>query len=141
MAQREPQANDLREHSTAELVKQLSQQTSALARKEVELAKAELAEKGKQAGIGAGMFGGAGILALYGLALLAATAVLALAQGVDGWVAGLIVAVLFFAAAGIVAVVGRSRMQEATPLKPEQTAESVQEDVQWAKTQARSARR
>ena len=141
MAEHDPRQDDPRQESTAALVKQLSQQMSELARKEVELAKAELAEKGKQAGVGAGMFGAAGILGFLGLALIAATAVLALAEGMDGWLAALIVTLVILAAAGIAALVGRSRMQEATPLKPEQTQESVQEDVQWAKTQARSARR
>ena len=136
-----PPPPEARDASTAELVKQLSQQTSELARKEIELAKAELAEKGKQAGLGAGMFGAAGLLGIFALALLATTAVLALDEGMDSWLAALIVALLFAGGAGIAALLGRERVKEATPLKPEQTVESVEEDVQWAKTQARSARR
>src|SRR5437762_13271901 len=79
------------EASIAELVKQLSEQTSRLARQEVELAKAELAVKGKRAGIGAGMFGGAGIFGFYALGALTATAILALATAVAAWLAALIV--------------------------------------------------
>src|SRR5436305_3058315 len=85
--------------SMAELVKQLSEQTSRLARQEVELAKAELAVKGKRAGIGAGMFGGAGVLGFYALGALIATAILVLATAVASWLAALIVCVLLGAIA------------------------------------------
>jgi uncharacterized membrane protein YqjE len=128
------------DQSVAELVKQLTDQTSRLARLEVELAKAELQEKGKQAGLGAGMFGGAAGLAFYGLGALIACAILALDLAVAGWVAALIVAVVLFAVAGVMALMGRNRVQQATPPTPEQATESVKEDVEWAKTRARSAR-
>ena len=127
--------------SLGELVKQLSEQSSRLARQEVELAKAELAVKGKRAGIGAGMFGGAGAFGFYGLGALVAAAVLALATAVTAWLAALIVAVVLAAIAGILALVGKHEIQEATPPVPEQATESVKEDVEYAKTRVQEARR
>jgi MFS family permease len=127
--------------SLGELVKQLSEQSSRLARQEVELAKAELAAKGKRAGIGVGMFGGAGAFGFYGLGALIAAAVLALATAVTAWLAALIVAVVLAVIAGILALVGKREIQEATPPMPEQAAESVKEDVEFAKTRAQEARR
>jgi MFS family permease len=128
------------EASVAELVKQLSEQTSRLARQEVELAKAELAAKGKRAGIGAGMFGGAGVFGFYAVGALVATAILALATAVSAWLAALIVAVVLAAIAGVLALQGKTKVQQATPPVPEQATESVKEDVQWAKTRAQAGR-
>jgi MFS family permease len=129
------------EPSAAELIKQLTEQSSRLARQEVELAKAELAIKGKRAGIGVGMFGGAGVFGFYGFGALTAAAVLGLATAVTGWLAALIVAAVLAAVAGVLALQGKSKVAQATPPVPEQATESVKEDVQWAKTRARSARR
>jgi len=126
--------------STGELVKQLSNQLSTLIRKELNLAKAELTEKGKAAGVGAGIFGGAGVVGLLALGALTAALILLLDKGMDAWVAALIVAAIYAAIAGVLALVGRDRVREATP-PAEQTIETVKEDVQWAKSQARSARR
>jgi MFS family permease len=126
--------------SVAELVKQLSEQSSRLARQEVELAKAELAIKGKRAGIGAGMFGGAGVIGVYALGALIAAAILALATAVTAWLAALIIAVVLGAIAGVLALQGKNKVQQATPPVPEQATESVKEDVQWAKTRAQQAR-
>jgi MFS family permease len=126
--------------SLAELIKQLSEQSSRLARKEVELAKAELAYKGKRAGIGAGMFGGAGVFGFYGLGALIAAAILVLATAITAWLAALIIAVVLAAIAGILALQGKSKVQQATPPVPEEATESVEEDVQWAKTKAQQAR-
>jgi Putative Actinobacterial Holin-X, holin superfamily III len=123
-----------------DLVKQLSEQTSALARKEVELAKAELTEKGRAAGIGAGMFGGAGLFGLFAFAALTAALILALAIVLDAWLAALIVAAAYGAVAGVLALVGKQRVEEATPPAPEQAIDSVKEDVQWAKQRAKAAR-
>ncbi|HEX4281880.1 MAG TPA: phage holin family protein [Solirubrobacteraceae bacterium] len=123
-----------------ELVKQLSEQSSRLARQEVELAKAELAIKGKKAGMGAGMFGGAGVFGFYGFGALVAAAVLALATAVTAWLAALIVAAVLAAVAGILALQGKRKVSQATPPVPEQATESVKEDVEWAKTRAKSAR-
>jgi len=124
-----------------ELVKELSRQTSTLVRQEVELAKVELTEKGKKAGVGAGMFGTAGILGLFGLALLTAALVIGLAGLMEDWVAAVIVGVIYLVAAGVAALQGREKVREAGPVVPEQTVETVKEDVQWAKNQASSARR
>lgn len=126
--------------SVAELVKALSEQTSRLARQEVELAKAELAIKGKRAGIGAGMFGAAGIFGLYAMGALVATAILALATAVTAWLAALIITAVLGAVAGILALQGKNKLSEATPPVPEQATESVKEDVEWAKTRAQAAR-
>ena len=128
------------EASLAELVKQLSEQSSRLARQEVELAKAELAYKGKRAGIGAGMFGGAGVFGFYGFGALTAAAILALSLAVSGWLAALIIAAVYGAIAGILALQGKHKVQQATPPVPEEATESVKEDVQWAKTRAQQAR-
>ena len=127
--------------SASELVKQLSEQTSRLVQQEMELAKAELSEKGKQAGIGAGLFGGAGVLGLYALGSLTAAAIAALGLAMDTWLAALIVAVIWAAVAGVMALLGRTRVQKSTPPIPEQSVESVKEDVQWTKTSAQRGRR
>ena len=126
--------------SVAELVKQLSEQSSRLARQEVELAKAELATKGKRAGIGAGMFGGAGAFGFYGFGALTAAAILALALAVDAWLAALIIAAIYGTIAGILALQGKNKVQQAVPPVPEEAAESVKEDVQWAKSRAQHGR-
>ena len=128
------------EASVAELVKQLAEQSSRLARQEVELAKAELSVKGKRAGQGAGMFGGAGLFGLYALGALTAAAILALATAVAGWLAALIVAVVYGAIAGVLALTGKNKVAAATPPVPEQATESVKEDVRWAKSRARAGR-
>ena len=128
------------EASLAELIKQLSEQSSRLARQEVELAKAELVYKGKRAGIGAGMFGGAGAFVFYGLGALTAAAILALATAVAPWLAALIIAVVFAAIAGVLALLGKNKVQEAGPPVPEQAVDSTKEDVAWVKSRAKSAR-
>jgi hypothetical protein len=124
----------------ADLARQLSDQTSRLIHQEIELAKAEMAVKGKRAGLGAGMFGAAGAFGFYALGALIATAILALSLAVAAWLAALIVTVVLAAVAGVLALQGRNKVQEATPPVPEQATESVKEDVEWAKTQAQAAR-
>jgi hypothetical protein len=126
--------------SAAELVKQLSEQTSRLVRQEVELAKTELTIKGKRAGIGAGMFGGAGVLGLYAVGALLTAAIAALATAMATWLAALIVGVVLAAAAGVVALTGKQKVQQAMPPVPEDSVESVKEDVQWTKTRAQQGR-
>ena len=106
----------------------------------MELAKAELQEKGKQAGLGAGMFGGAGLFGLAAFAALTTAVIAVLATAVDLWIAALIVAVVYAAVAGVLAMRGKKKVQEAVPPVPEQAKESVKEDVEWVKTQARSGR-
>jgi uncharacterized membrane protein YqjE len=130
--------NELRDHSTGELLKQLSNETTTLVRQEIELMKAELAAKAKPAGIGAGMFGGAGLFGLGAFLTLTAFFVVLLDGAMAIWLAALIVAVVYAAIAGVLALRGRQKVKEATPVAPEQTMESVKEDVQWAKTRARS---
>jgi uncharacterized membrane protein YqjE len=131
---------DQGDRPTSELVKQLADQTTSLVRAEVELAKAELAEKGKRAGIGAGMFGGAGVFGFYAFGALTAVFILALATAVDGWLAALIVTVVYAAIAGVLALTGKNKVQEAGPPAPERTVETVKEDVEWVKQSAKSAR-
>lgn len=131
----------LQDQSVADLVKQLTEQTKTLARQEIELAKAELTEKGKKAGLGAGMFGAAGLLGFFAFAVLTACAVLALATAVAPWLAALIVAVVYGAGAGVLALTGKKEFQEAAPPVPEQTVETVKEDVEWTKQRAQAGRR
>lgn len=135
------EASELRSHSTGELVKQLSEQTTTLVRKEIELAKAELSEKGKVAGQGAGMFGGAAVAGLLALGTLTTMILALLDKAMDLWIAALIVTLVYGAIAGVMAISGRDRVKQGMPPAPEQTVETVKEDVQWAKSQAKSARR
>jgi uncharacterized membrane protein YqjE len=135
------EANELRSHSTGELVRQLSEQTTTLVRKEIELARAELTAKGKVAGQGAGMFGGAAVTGLLALGTLTVVILALLDKAMDLWVAALIVTLVYGAAAAVLATRGRDRVKEGMPPAPEQTVETVKEDVQWAKSQAKSARR
>lgn len=123
-----------------ELLRELSEQTTTLVRQELELAKLELTEKGKRAGIGVGMFGGAGVVGLYAVGALTACFILALATAVTGWLAALIVAAVYGAIAGVLAIAGKSKVQQAGPPVPEQATESVKEDVQWTKTRAKQGR-
>jgi uncharacterized membrane protein YqjE len=134
-----PQENELRDRPTGELLKELSDQTTTLAKQEVELAKAELTEKGKQAGKGAGMFGGAGLFGVTAFLALTTCVIALLATALGHvWLAALIVAVVYAAVAGVLAVTGKQKVQEAVPPVPEEAKESVKEDLQWAKTQAKS---
>ena len=135
-----PGAGRQDDRPVAELLKDLSEQTSALVRKEMELARAELTEKGKRAGIGAGMFGGAGLFGFFAFAALTACFVLALAEAVDPWLAALIVAAVYGAVAGVLALTGKSQVEKATPPVPEQAKDSVREDVEWTKTRAKAGR-
>jgi membrane protein len=138
-----PESNgrtQLQEKPMADLVRQLSEQTSHLVRAEVELAKAELAAKGKQAGIGAGMFGGAGIFGFYGFGALTAAFIALLALAMDTWVAALIIAVVYFAIAGVAAMLGKGRVQKATPLAPQQAIDTTKTDLEVTKARVKEAR-
>ena len=128
------------DESIADLMRRLSEQTTELVRKEIELAKAELQDKGKKAGIGAGMFGGAGVFGLYALGALTACAILALATAVDAWLAALIVTVVWGALAGVLALTGKNKVQEATPPLPERAIDSAKADVQTTKERAKAGR-
>ncbi len=134
-------SDELRGRPVADLLKQLSDQTVTLVRQELDLAKAELSEKGKKAGLGAGMFGGAGVFGLYALGALTACLVLALATAVDGWLAALIVAILYGAVGGVLASAGKNKVKEGVPPVPDRTVESVKEDIQWTKQRAQEGRR
>ncbi|MEA2293870.1 MAG: hypothetical protein QOE86_1509 [Solirubrobacteraceae bacterium] len=133
-------STELHERPMGELVRELSDQTTQLVRAEVELAKAELTQKGKQAGIGAGMFGGAGLFGLYGVGALTAALIALLATAVDTWVAALIVAVAYLAIAGIAALLGKNRVQQATPPVPEQAIATTKTDVDVTKARVKEAR-
>jgi len=119
--------------STSELVTRLTQQSTELIRSELRLAQAEMTEKAKHAGLGAGLFGGAGLVALYGGGALVATIILALSLLMDPWLAALIVTVVLFAIAGIVALMGKKQVSQATPAAPKHTIESVKQDVDTIK--------
>jgi hypothetical protein len=131
----------MNDRPVSELMKDLSDQTTTLVRQEIELAKAEMAVKGKQVGIGAGAFGGAALVGLYAVGALTAAAVLALSTAVDGWLAALIVGVVYAAVAGVLALVGKNKAQAGSPPVPERAISSTKEDVEWAKTRAKTARR
>jgi uncharacterized membrane protein YqjE len=118
-----------REPSAGELVKQLSEQVSVLVRDELKLAQVEMTRKGRQAGIGTGMLGGSGLLALYGVACLLACAIIAISGVVAAWLAALIVGAALLAVSAVAALVGKARLRKATPPVPEQAADSVKADV------------
>ncbi|MEA2403643.1 MAG: hypothetical protein QOE08_290 [Thermoleophilaceae bacterium] len=141
MSVNDTNGSDLRDRPIGELLKQLSEETTTLVRKELDLAKAEMTEKAKDAGKGAGMFGAAGVLGFLALGALTAFFILLLDGAVPNWAAALIVAAVYAAIAGVLALTGKNKVQDATPPKPEQTVETIKEDVQWAKTQTPSARR
>jgi uncharacterized membrane protein YqjE len=115
------------------VVHRLSEQIPELVRSEIRLAQAELTEKGKHAGVGIGLFSGAGLLALYGLAALLTTAVIALDLVMPLWLAALIVTVVLFVAAGVAALVGRKQVNQATPAAPEKAIAGVKQDVEAVK--------
>ena len=131
----------LREESMGELFKQLSEDLSNLVRQELRLAQAEMAEKGKKAGIGIGMFGGAGLVSFLALQALTACLVALLGTAMDVWIAALIITVVYAAVAAGLGLSGKKQVSEATPPVPEQTAETLKEDVQWAKTQLPSGKK
>jgi uncharacterized membrane protein YqjE len=131
----------LREQPLGELVKELASQTSTLVRQELDLAKAEMTQKGKEAGAAGAIFGAAGVVALLGLIALTLMFIAALATGMHVWLAALIVTVAYLLVAGGLAVTGRSRLRRAGPPVPQETIETVKEDVRWAKTRRHSEQR
>ena len=136
MTQQQQNLNDL---PVGELVQRMSQQTASLVRQELQLAQIEMKEKGKRAGLGAGMFGGAGVFALYGVGALIATLILVLATFLEPWIAAAIVTVVLFAIAGVLALTGKKEMEQATPAAPEQAIESTKQDVDELKGRAARA--
>jgi len=121
------------EPTTGELINRLTEQTTHLIRSELQLAKTEMTEKAKHAGLGAGLFGGAGIIALYGGGALVATIILALATFLPAWLSALIVTVVLFVIAGVAALIGKKQVSQATPAAPEKTIDSVKRDVETVK--------
>ena len=129
---------DLKERPLGELVRRLSEQTSTLVRQELDLARAELTQKGKRASRGAGLLAGAAVAALLGLGALTACLILVLDAVMPAWLAALLVALAYAAIAAALAASGRSRLREAGPIVPERTVETVKEDLQWARTRTPS---
>jgi len=131
---------DARDRGVGELLKDLAGQTSTLVRQEIKLAQAELTERGKVAGRGAGLMAGAAVAALLGLGALTALLVIALDSAMALWLAALIVTVLWLIVAAVLAMTGKKSLQASTPPAP-QTVETVKEDIQWAKNPTGSAPR
>jgi hypothetical protein len=119
--------------STAQLLGSLSDQITRLVRDEVRLAQAEVTTKAKRLGVGAGLFGGAGLVALLGLNALITAAILGLGNVIPGWLAAILIAVVLFAVAGVLALIGKKDVQQATPPLPTETIESVKTDVATVK--------
>ena len=135
-ASQPPPARSPADRSTAELVQQMSEQVSRLVREELRLAQLELAHKGRRVGIGAGLFGGGGLLAVYGLAAVIAGLALLLALVVPAWAAALIVGGVLLGVAGVLALLGKNQVQGAAPPAPQQTIDSVKADVDMVKERA-----
>ena len=123
--------------STGELVKQLSEHVTVLIRDELKLAQLEMTRKGKQAGIGAGLLGGSGLVALYGVGCLIACAVIAISGVVAAWLAALVVGAALLAAAAVAALMGRGRLRKTVPPVPEEAVSSVKADVEEIKERTR----
>lgn len=127
---------DPRNASTAQLLGDLSDQVTRLVRDEIRLAQAEVTGKAKRLGVGAGLFGGAGLVALLGLNALITAAILGLAAAIPGWLAAIIIAVVLFVVAGVLALIGKKDVQSAAPPLPTETIESVKTDVATVKGSA-----
>jgi hypothetical protein len=127
------------EKPAGELVKDLSEQVTTLVRQELQLGRLEMQEKGKRAGLGAGLFGGAGLMALYGGAALLTAIVLLIATSLEPWIAALIVAVGLFLIAGVLALTGKKQVDQVTPAAPEAAIESTKRDVDEVKARAKRA--
>lgn len=136
-----PERTPGQDESVGQLLRELSEQTSTLVRQEVALAKAELTQKGKLAGKGAGLLGGAAVMGLALLGAFTTFLITVLALVVPVWVAALIVTVGYALLVAVLALAGRSALRKASPVTPEQTIDTVKEDVQWAKTHAKSAKK
>jgi uncharacterized membrane protein YqjE len=136
-----PEGGPGTDQSVAELLRELSQETSTLVRQEVALAKAELTEKAKQTGKGAGLLVGASVTGLALLGAFTAFLIAVIALALPVWLAALVVTAFYAVVTAVLVLLGRSALRKATPAKPEQTIDTVKEDVRWAKTQMKSAKR
>jgi hypothetical protein len=141
MATEQRTDNELRERPLGEVAKDLTSDVALLVRQEIELAKAEMAEKGRTAAPGLGMFGGAGVVGLCAAGALTAFLILVFSLFLPDWAAALIVGVVLAAVAFVLARQGKEQIADAGKPVPEQTIETVKEDVEWAKTRASSARK
>lgn len=133
--------SDLRERPIGEIAGELTRDLSLLVRQELELAKAEMAEKAKVAAPGLGMLGGASVVGLMAAGALTACLVLVLSTFLPDWLSALLVALALAAGAYLLVMRGRQQVAKAGALVPEQTIETVKEDLEWAKTRATSARK
>jgi uncharacterized membrane protein YqjE len=131
---------EARERPTSELMRELSDQTTTLIRKEIELAKVEFDVKRRKATAGAGMFGGAALFGLFAFGALTACLIAVLATFMATWLAALVVAVVYGAIAGVLALRGKQQVAQATPPVPEQAVETTKEDLEWIKARAKSGR-
>jgi uncharacterized membrane protein YqjE len=136
----DPRAEELRERPVGELLKQLANETTTLVKQELDLAKAEMREKAGKAGPGVGMWGAAGVTGLLALGSLTAFLILALDGAMPNWLAALIVGLVYAAIAGFLYLRGKQKVEEAGSPVPEQTIETLKEDVQWAKHPTTSAK-
>jgi Flp pilus assembly protein TadB len=141
MSTRDETANELRERPIGEVAKNLTSDLSLLVRQELDLAKAEMAQKARTAGPGVGMLGGAAIVGLCAAGAVTAFLVLVLSLFLPEWAAAVIVGAVLAAVALVLVRQGKERVAEAGKQVPEQTIETVKEDMEWAKTRASSARR
>jgi hypothetical protein len=131
-----PVATPVGEASTGELVSRLTEQASHLIRDELRLAQLEIQQKAKKVGVGAGLFGGAGVVALYGVGALVACAVLALATFLPAWLSALIVGVLLLIVAGVLALLGKKQVAQGTPPMPQEAVDGLKRDVETVKERA-----
>jgi hypothetical protein len=133
--------DELRERPVGELLHQLADETTTLVRQELELAKAEMTEKGKKAGMGVGMWGAAGVVGLLALGAFTAALILALDGAMPNWAAALLVTAVYAVIAGVLYLRGKERVDAVGTPVPEEAIDNIKEDVEWAKTRAKSGRR
>ena len=136
-----PDAPREADKSVPELLRELGDELGTLVRQEIALAKAELSQKAVPVAASAGMFGGGALLGLGAFGAITTALIAALALAMPLWLAALVVAVIYGVIAGVMAMTGKKTLQQAAPLAPEQTAESVKEDIEWVKTRAKSGAR
>jgi uncharacterized membrane protein YqjE len=141
MSARDQTDRDLRDRPLGEVTRELMNDVSTLVRQEVELAKAEMAQKGRTAVPGLQMLGGAGVVGLAAVGALTAFLILVLDLWMPAWAAAAVVGIVLAVVAFVLARQGKERVEDAGKPVPEETIESVKEDAEWVGTQAKSARR
>jgi hypothetical protein len=125
--------SQLEDASIGELVARLSEETSALIRDELRVARLEMTHKAKYAGLGAGLVGGAGVAAGFGFACLVAAAVLGLATTLSAWLSALLVGAALLAVAAAFALMGKREISEALPPVPEEAVAGIKRDLKAVK--------